>query len=76
MGCPAICWRHGVVCKQCRVLTNELEEWIWDMANVNYMACAQPIFLQPSYPLFLMQTKTGKGKMYTVVKLCHCAFLL
>ena len=33
-------------------------------------------FVKPFYPLFLLQTRTGKGKLYIVVRLCHCAFLL
>ena len=33
-------------------------------------------FVKPFYPLFLLQARTGKGKLYIVVKLCHCAFLL
>ena len=31
-------------------------------------------FFNPSFSLFLQQTKVGKGKMYIQVKLYHCAF--
>ena len=31
-------------------------------------------FFNPYFPLFLLQTKVGKGEMYIQVNLYHCAF--
>ena len=49
---------------------------MWDLAY-EMIWLLRGCFLMPFnfYPLFLLQTRTVKGKMYIVVKLCHYAFL-